>query len=198
MEASTDVSLLHESERGASSTAYLYFLVLVAAVGGFAWGYDLSLISGAIIFLQEEFSLTPFWIGLVAGSATLGCPVGPLAGVWLADTLGQKVDHDSRGDAARPLDHRQRAGRRHGAIQHLAVCGGHGRGSGLDRLAHVHRRGRSGAVARTAGHDKPIGDRHRALHVRAGDLLVFVRRTLALDVRHSRLAHRLLLSSGCC
>ena len=69
---------------------YLCLIVLVAAVGGFLFGYDLSLISGAIIFLKMEFNLTPFWFGAVAGSAILGCPFGPLAGVWLADVFGRK------------------------------------------------------------------------------------------------------------
>jgi len=69
---------------------YLYLVVLVAAVGGFLFGYDLSLISGAIIFLKTEFALTPGWVGLVMGSAILGCPFGPLVGVWLADIAGRK------------------------------------------------------------------------------------------------------------
>ena len=73
-----------------TSVVYLYSIVLVAAVGGFLFGYDLSLISGAVIFLKTEFDLTPFWVGAVAGSAILGCPFGPLAGFWLADTLGRK------------------------------------------------------------------------------------------------------------
>jgi sugar porter (SP) family MFS transporter len=79
----------HPAENG-PSTVYLYLIVLIAAVGGFLFGYDLSLISGAIIFLKTEFHLTPFWYGAVTGSAILGCPFGPLAGVWLADTLGRK------------------------------------------------------------------------------------------------------------
>jgi sugar porter (SP) family MFS transporter len=73
-----------------TSVAYLYAIVMVAAVGGFLFGYDLSLISGVIVFLKAEFDLTPFWVGAVAGSAILGCAAGPLAGVWLADTLGRK------------------------------------------------------------------------------------------------------------
>jgi sugar porter (SP) family MFS transporter len=73
-----------------ASVAYLYAIVMVAAVGGFLFGYDLSLISGAIVFLKAEFTLSPFWFGAVAGSAILGCPFGPLAGVWMADTLGRK------------------------------------------------------------------------------------------------------------
>jgi MFS family permease len=73
-----------------SRVRYLYLVVLVAAVGGFLFGYDPSLISGVIIFLKTEFALTPFWVGAVAGSAILGCAAGPLVGVWLADTLGRK------------------------------------------------------------------------------------------------------------
>ena len=69
---------------------YLYLIVLVAAVGGFLFGYDLSLMSGAIIFLDAEFALDAFWKGVVMGSAILGCPFGPLAGVWMADKLGRK------------------------------------------------------------------------------------------------------------
>jgi sugar porter (SP) family MFS transporter len=69
---------------------YLYLVTLVAAVGGFLFGYDLSLISGAIIFLTEEFALSPGRMGAVTASAILGCAFGPLMGVWLADNLGRK------------------------------------------------------------------------------------------------------------
>ena len=70
-------------------TGYLYLITLVAAVGGFLFGYDLSLISGAMLFLGPEWALSPAWYGAVTGSAILGCPFGPLAGVWLADRLGR-------------------------------------------------------------------------------------------------------------
>jgi len=73
-----------------ASNRYLYLITLVAAVGGFLFGYDLSLISGAIIFLKAEWSLTPFWMGAITGSAILGCPFGPLAGISLADTFGRR------------------------------------------------------------------------------------------------------------
>lgn len=68
---------------------YLVLVTSVAAIGGFLFGYDISLISGAIIFLQQEWSLTPFWTGVVTGSAILGCPFGALAGVTLADRWGR-------------------------------------------------------------------------------------------------------------
>jgi sugar porter (SP) family MFS transporter len=82
-------SMAPSNTEGWISMGYLYLITLVAAVGGFLFGYDISLISGAILFLKAEWNLTPFWVGAVTGSAILGCPFGPLAGVWLADTLGR-------------------------------------------------------------------------------------------------------------
>ncbi len=73
-----------------TNTLYLYVVALIAAVGGFLFGYDLQLMSAAILFLKEEFALSPFWYGLVTGSAILGCPFGPLVGVWMADGWGRK------------------------------------------------------------------------------------------------------------
>lgn len=82
------VTTLDVAEKKAS-IGYLYLITLVAAVGGFLFGYDLSLISGAVIFLKAEWQLSPGWVGAVTGSAILGCPFGPFAGVWLADSLGR-------------------------------------------------------------------------------------------------------------
>jgi sugar porter (SP) family MFS transporter len=68
---------------------HLYRITLVASVGGFLFGYDLSLISGAIIFLKSEWNLSSFWVGAVAGSASLGCCIGPLSGMYLSDRWGR-------------------------------------------------------------------------------------------------------------
>src|SRR5262245_58784765 len=96
MATPTDELLIQESTTGPIpprqeiSLTYLYMTVLVAAVGGFLYGYEIQLISGAIIFLEKAFSLSPFWYGAVMGSAILGCPFGPLAGLWLADRFGRR------------------------------------------------------------------------------------------------------------
>ncbi len=62
----------------------------VSAVGGFIFGYDLSIIAGASLFLKEEFLLTPFWLGFAVSSAVIGCIIGPLAGGGLTDRWGRK------------------------------------------------------------------------------------------------------------
>ena len=76
-------------EEGAGAV-YLYTIVLVAAVGGFLWGYDLSLISGAGLCIKAEYGLGAGWFGVVTGSAILGTPFGSILGVWMADRFGRK------------------------------------------------------------------------------------------------------------
>lgn len=68
----------------------VYLIATVAAVGGFLFGYDLSIISGAMLFLKPEFSLAPSQVGFAMGSALLGCMAGPLLGAALGDRLGRK------------------------------------------------------------------------------------------------------------
>ena len=68
----------------------LFAITMVISVGGFLFGYDLVIISGTILYLEDYFHLSPFYFGLVGGSASLGCIAGPLAGMWLADAIGRK------------------------------------------------------------------------------------------------------------
>ncbi|MBI2843666.1 MAG: sugar porter family MFS transporter [Armatimonadetes bacterium] len=69
---------------------YVYLVSAIAAVGGFLFGYDLSIISGAAIFLRREFDLNSFQMGLAMSSALIGCVIGPLFGGGLSDRFGRK------------------------------------------------------------------------------------------------------------
>ena len=73
-----------------SRTFYAFFVTLVAAVGGFLFGYDLVIISGAQIFLREQFHLEGFAFGFATSSAILGCIAGPFLGAWLCDAIGRR------------------------------------------------------------------------------------------------------------
>jgi len=68
----------------------VYLIATVAAVGGFLFGYDLSIISGVMLYLKPHFGLTPDQVGLAVGSALLGCMAGPLLGGVLSDRWGRK------------------------------------------------------------------------------------------------------------
>ncbi len=80
-------SLVHTEKAGRS---YAFFVSFVASLGGFLFGYDLVIISGAQIFLREQFHLTPAQFGFATSSAILGCIAGPSLGAWLCDWIGRK------------------------------------------------------------------------------------------------------------
>jgi len=68
---------------------YAFGVAFVASVGGFLFGYDLSVIGGANLYLREVFDLSPAGLGFATGSAALGCIAGPFFGGWLCDALGR-------------------------------------------------------------------------------------------------------------
>ena len=64
-------------------------LSVAAAVGGFLFGFDSSVINGAVDAVQGQFKLSSTITGLVVAVALLGCAVGAwYAGRW-ADRLGR-------------------------------------------------------------------------------------------------------------
>ncbi len=69
---------------------YIYKIALVASIGGFLFGYDLVIISGAILFVEKHFHLTAAMKGFAVSSALLGALIGPLAGLWFADRIGRR------------------------------------------------------------------------------------------------------------
>lgn len=72
------------------STAYVYLLASVAALGGLLFGYDTAVISGAIGFMETHFGLDDVQKGWVASCALLGCIVGAAGAGILSDALGRK------------------------------------------------------------------------------------------------------------
>lgn len=69
---------------------YVYFLTVFAAIGGFLFGYDTGVISGAMILIKREFDLSSFWQELIV-SVTIGAAIlGALLGGFLNQRLGRK------------------------------------------------------------------------------------------------------------
>jgi len=56
---------------------YVLRLSFVSALGGLLFGFDISVISGAIPFIKEFFQLSEASKGFVVSSLHLGCMVGP-------------------------------------------------------------------------------------------------------------------------
>src|SRR5258708_18386993 len=78
------------AQGGSQTISYAFRIAIVAALGGFLFGYDISIISGAIIFLKSQFNLDPYQQGFAVSSAAIGCIAGPLVAVALSDALGRR------------------------------------------------------------------------------------------------------------
>lgn len=71
-------------------TPYVILVACSAAIGGLLFGYDTSVISGAIGFLTIKFHLSSVAAGWVASSILIGCAIGVSIGGWLGDKFGRK------------------------------------------------------------------------------------------------------------
>ncbi|MBH0120617.1 sugar porter family MFS transporter [Rhodococcus sp. HM1] len=65
-------------------------VTVAAAVGGFLFGFDSSVINGAVDSIQENFGLGDFFTGFAVAIALLGCAVGAWFAGELADRWGRK------------------------------------------------------------------------------------------------------------
>ena len=68
----------------------VYLATSISALGGLLFGYDIGIISGAILFIKKDFSLSPSLEEIVVSSVLLGSLVGAGAGGTLADRLGRR------------------------------------------------------------------------------------------------------------
>lgn len=69
---------------------YVYLITIVAALGGFLFGFDTAVISGANPFIKQYFTLSQIGLGWAVGSLVLGCMVGAGISGRLSDMFGRK------------------------------------------------------------------------------------------------------------
>lgn len=62
----------------------------VAGLAGILFGFDTGVISGAILFIAQEFHLSPVMNGLVVGSVLLGALIGSGLSGRFSDTFGRR------------------------------------------------------------------------------------------------------------
>ncbi len=72
------------------SNRYISLITLIAALGGFLFGFDMAVVSGIIEPLKLEFGLSSSQEGLFVSSALLGCIAGVGFSGFLSDKIGRK------------------------------------------------------------------------------------------------------------
>jgi len=55
---------------------FVYLATAVSVMGGMLFGYDIGVISGAILFIKKDFSLSPLLEEIVVSAVLLGSLAG--------------------------------------------------------------------------------------------------------------------------
>ena len=70
--------------------AFIYIAAIFAALGGLLFGYDTGVISGAELFLKNDFTLTTFALEVIVSGVLAGAAAGALLGGRMADLFGRR------------------------------------------------------------------------------------------------------------
>jgi sugar porter (SP) family MFS transporter len=69
-----------------STTGRVLLIAVVAAIGGFLFGFDTAVINGAVNAIRDQFHLSPFALGFTVAIALLGSAVG----AWFAGSAADR------------------------------------------------------------------------------------------------------------
>lgn len=73
-----------------TSSTYIIGISFISALGGYLFGFDFAVISGALPFLKEQFGLDAYWEGFATGSLALGAILGCLVAGTASEKFGRK------------------------------------------------------------------------------------------------------------
>ncbi|XP_033941112.1 proton myo-inositol cotransporter-like isoform X2 [Pseudochaenichthys georgianus] len=86
--SSTGGDLLDQND---SKPCFVYMLALFSGLGGFLFGYDTGVVSGAMLLLKKEMNLSALWQELLVSSTVWAAAFSALAGGSLNGWLGRRV-----------------------------------------------------------------------------------------------------------
>lgn len=75
------------------SNSYVLGLTVIAGIGGLLFGYDTGVISGALLYIRDEFEAvdqSSFLQETIVSMALVGAMIGAAAGGWINDAYGRK------------------------------------------------------------------------------------------------------------
>ena len=76
---------------GRDRRRFVNIAATITATGGLLFGYDTGVISGALLFIRQDFApLSPFMEGIIVSTLLVGAVVGALSGGPLSDRFGRR------------------------------------------------------------------------------------------------------------
>ncbi|XP_061187255.1 proton myo-inositol cotransporter-like [Saccostrea echinata] len=91
VDSTTHVQNGHTPGETPGTPKFIYILSFFAAIGGFLFGYDTGVVSGAMLLLQPEFKLDSVWEEMVVSATILFACIFALVGGPLNDRFGRKA-----------------------------------------------------------------------------------------------------------
>lgn len=73
------------------NSTYILGISFISALGGYLFGFDFAVISGALPFLQQQFGLDAYWEGFATGSLALGAILGCVVAGTVSEKYGRRA-----------------------------------------------------------------------------------------------------------
>ena len=73
-----------------SNKSGIYIIALISGISGMLFGYDTGVISGAILFIKQDFALNALMQEFVVSGVLIGAIIGAFIGGFLADRYGRR------------------------------------------------------------------------------------------------------------
>jgi len=74
----------------AKTNRFIGLITLIAALGGFLFGFDMAVVSGIIEPIKLQYGLSSSQEGLFVSCALLGCIAGVAFSGYLSDKIGRR------------------------------------------------------------------------------------------------------------
>jgi len=86
----TEAELELELSVGQQPNRFIYLVTVIAALGGFLFGYDTGIISGALMFVRQTFPVSTVVAEIIVSSVVFGALFGAIISGRLADNYGRR------------------------------------------------------------------------------------------------------------
>ena len=72
------------------TNGFVVGVAAIAAIGGFLFGYDTGVISGALLLIKQDLGASTFEQSAIVGSLLLGAVAGAILSGYLAGAIGRR------------------------------------------------------------------------------------------------------------
>src|ERR1700753_4131936 len=69
---------------------YVLGICFISALGGYLFGFDFAVISGALPFLQKQFAFNSYWEGFATGILAIGALAGCIFAGQVSERYGRR------------------------------------------------------------------------------------------------------------